>query len=55
MEQIFMVVLMIILIGAVVYFSIKESKQFEKEDNKRQEDLDRYKKKIMEIKKNMGN
>ena len=47
MEQIFMLVLMVILIGAVVYFGIKESKQFEKEDNKRQEDLDRYKKKIM--------
>ena len=54
MEQIFMLVLMVILIGAVVYFGIKESKQFEKEDNKRQEDLDRYKKKIMEIKKEYG-
>ena len=54
MEQIFMLVLMVILIGAVVYFGIKESKQFEKEDNKRQEDIDRYKKKIMEIKKEYG-
>lgn len=54
MEQIFMVVLMIILIDAVVYFDIKESKEFEKNDNKRQEDLDRYRKKIMEIKKEYG-
>jgi len=54
MEQIFIVVFMIILIGVVIYFEIKKNKDLKKEDNKIKEDPNRFKKKIMEIKKEYG-
>lgn len=57
MEQIFMLVFMIILIGVVVFFGIKEGKEFEKENNKKQEDREnpnRFSKKIREVKEEYG-
>lgn len=53
MEQIFMLVFMIVLIGAVIFFGIKEGKEFEKENNKKledKEDPDRFSKKIRAVK-----
>ena len=53
MEQIFMLVFMIILIGEVIFFGIKEGKEFEKENNKKledKEDSDRFSKKIRAVK-----
>ena len=46
MEQIFMLVFMVILIGIVIYFGIKENKETIKENNKIEEDPDRFSKKI---------
>ena len=54
MEQIFMLVFMVILIGVAIFFGIKESRELEKEKNKKQEDPNRFKKKIVEIKKEYG-
>lgn len=54
MEQIFIVVFMIILIGVVIYFEIKENKNLKNEDKEIKEDPNRFKKKIMEIKKEYG-
>ena len=45
MEQIFMLVFMVILIGIVIYFGIKENKETKKENNKIEEDPDRFSKK----------
>ena len=45
MEQIFMLVFMVILIGIVIYFGIKENKETTKENNKIEEDPDRFNKK----------
>lgn len=54
MEQIFIVVFMIILVGVVIYFEIKENKNLKNEDKEIKEDPNRFKKKIMEIKKEYG-
>lgn len=54
MEQIFMLVFMVILIGIVIYFGIKENKETTKENNKIEEDPDRFSKKIRAIKEEYG-
>lgn len=57
MEQIVMLVFMIVLIGAVVFFEIKEGKEFENKNNKKQEDKedpDRFSKKIRAVKEEYG-
>lgn len=54
MEQIFIVVFMIILVGVVIYFEIKENKEILKEDNKIKEDPDRFNKKIRAVKEEYG-
>ena len=54
MESIFILVFMIILIGAVIFLGIKEDKEFEKGNNKKQENSDRFSKKIRAIKKEYG-
>ena len=54
MEQIFIVVFMIILIGVVIYFEIKENQESKREDNKLKEDPDRFNKKIRAIKEEYG-
>ena len=54
MEQIFMLVFMVILIGIVIYFGIKENKETTKENNKIEEDPDSFSKKIRAIKEEYG-
>ena len=54
MEQIFMLVFMVILIGIVIYFGIKENKETTKENNKIEEDPYRFSKKIRAIKEEYG-
>ena len=54
MEQIFMLVFMVILIGIVIYFGIKENKETIKENNKIEEDPDSFSKKIRAIKEEYG-
>ena len=54
MEQIFVLVFMVILIGIVIYFGIKENKEITKENNKIEEDPDRFSKKIRAIKEEYG-
>lgn len=54
MEQIFIVVFMVILVGVVIYFEIKENKEILKEDNKIKEDPDRFNKKIRAVKEEYG-
>ena len=51
MEQIFIVVFMVVFIGVISYFGIKENKEFEKEDNEIKKDPDRFSKKIRAVKK----
>ena len=54
MEQIFMLVFMVILIGIVIYLGIKENKETTKENNKIEEDPYRFSKKIRAIKEEYG-
>ena len=54
MEQIFIVVFCVILIGIIGYFEIKENKEFEKEENEVKYDPDRFSKKIRAIKEKYG-
>ena len=54
MEQIFMLVFMVILIGVAIFFGIKEGRELEKENDKKQEDPNRFSKKIRAIKKEYG-
>lgn len=54
MEQIFIVVFFVILIGVIGYFEIKENKEFEKEENEVKDDPDRFSKKIIAVKEEYG-
>lgn len=54
MEQIFMLVFMVILIGVAIFFGIKEGRELEKENDKKQEDPNRFSKKIRAIKEEYG-
>lgn len=54
MEQIFIVVFFVILIGVIGYFEIKENKEFEKEENEVKDDPDRFSKKIRAVKEEYG-
>lgn len=54
MEQLFMLVFMVILIGVAIFFGIKEGRESEKEKNKKQEDPDRFSKKIRAVKEEYG-
>ena len=54
MEQIFIVILIVILIGVDSYFVIKENKEFKKEDKKIKEDPNRFSKKIRAVKEEHG-
>lgn len=54
MEQIFIVVFMIILIGVAIFFGIKEGRELEKENDKKQEDPNRFSKKIRVVKEKYG-
>lgn len=54
MEQIFIVVFCVILIGIIDYFEIKENKEFEKEENEVKYDPYRFSKKIRAIKEKYG-
>ena len=54
MEQIFMLVFMIILIGVAIFFGIKDGRELEKENDKKQEDPNRFSKKIRAIKEEYG-
>lgn len=54
MEQIFIVVFFVILIGVIGYFEIKENKEFEKEENEVKYDPDRFSKKIRAVKEEYG-
>lgn len=54
MEQIFIVILIVILIGVDSYFVIKENKEFKKEDKKIKEDPNRFSKKIRAVKEEYG-
>lgn len=54
MEQIFMLVFMVILIGVAIFFGIKEGRELEKENDRKQEDPNRFSKKIRAIKEEYG-
>ena len=54
MEQIFMLVFMVILIGVAIFLGIKEGRELEKENDKKQEDPNRFSKKIRAIKEEYG-
>lgn len=54
MEQIFMLFFMVILIGVAIFFGIKEGRELEKENDKKQEDPNRFSKKIRAIKEEYG-
>ena len=54
MEQIFMLVFMVILIGVAIFFGIKEGRELEKENDKKQEDPNRFSEKIRAIKEEYG-
>lgn len=54
MEQIFIVVFFVILIGVIGYFEIKENKEFEKEENEVKDDPDRFSKKFRAVKEEYG-
>lgn len=54
MKQIFMLVFMVILIGVAIFFGIKEGRELEKENDKKQEDPNRFSKKIRAIKEEYG-
>ena len=54
MEQIFILILIVIFIGVVGYFVIKENKEFKKEDKKIKEDTNKFSKKIRAVKEKYG-
>ena len=54
MEQIFMLVFMIILIGVAIFFGIKEGRELEKVNDKKQEGPNRFSKKIRAVKEEYG-
>lgn len=54
MEQIFMLVFMVILIGVAIFFGIKEGRELEKENDRKQEDPNRFSKKNRAIKEEYG-